>query len=220
MIASEKILEIIFKKDSFGVMWISFEFYWEKSLCTSVSTQTGSILVRGENKKEKDLKSDTNADSVINSWSYLKHCRIDTIDTLKEEWPLEETICSRERETLSSPREFSFSRFVMYVIFSTGVTEEKVFNKLLALDLSMSGTKDYAIDIRDSAIKWVNDIENDKQYKRWSTSLLELLRPTFPGLLRSIKRNLYNLVSLIYPQSLSPYRSIYLFTFNFKLHKI
>nr|XP_018911723.1 PREDICTED: UDP-glucose:glycoprotein glucosyltransferase [Bemisia tabaci] len=88
---------------------------------------------------------------------------------------------------------------IMEGLYSIGVTEEKVFNKLLALDLSMSGTKDYAIDIRDSAIKWVNDIENDKQYKRWSTSLLELLRPTFPGLLRSIKRNLYNLVIICDP---------------------
>jgi Thioredoxin-like domain len=56
------------------------------------------------------------------------------------------------------------------------------------------GSTEYALDIRDSAVQWVNDIENDKQYKRWSSSLMELLRPTFPGMLRSVRKNIYNLV--------------------------
>lgn len=69
-------------------------------------------------------------------------------------------------------------------------------NKLLALDLSNQViSQDFAIDIRDSAIIWMNDIENDFRYSRWSPSLTELLRPTFPGMLRNIRRNLYNLVS-------------------------
>jgi len=68
-------------------------------------------------------------------------------------------------------------------------------SKLLALDLS-GGTdnQNFAMDIRDSAINWINDIENDSRYNRWSPSLTELLRPTFPGMLRNIRRNLYNLV--------------------------
>lgn len=65
--------------------------------------------------------------------------------------------------------------------------------ELLALDLTTSSSE-YAIDIRDSAIQWINDIEYDSQYHMWSDSLLDLLRPTFPGMLRSIRRNLYNLV--------------------------
>ena len=69
-------------------------------------------------------------------------------------------------------------------------------SKLLALDLSNDvNNQDFAIDIRDSAIIWVNDIENDFRYSRWSSSLTELLRPTFPGMLRNVRRNLYNLVS-------------------------
>ena len=72
-------------------------------------------------------------------------------------------------------------------------------SKLLALDLSNSvDNQDFAIDIRDSAIIWVNDIENDFRYNRWSPSLTELLRPTFPGMLRNVRRNLYNLVSWIF----------------------
>jgi len=71
-------------------------------------------------------------------------------------------------------------------------------SKLLALDLS-GGTdnQNFAMDIRDSAINWINDIENDSRYNRWSPSLTELLRPTFPGMLRNIRRNLYNLVRVL-----------------------
>lgn len=69
--------------------------------------------------------------------------------------------------------------------------------KLLALDLSSGMDKqEFAIDIRDSAINWINDIENDYRYSRWPSSLNEMLRPTFPGMLRNVRRNLYNLVSI------------------------
>lgn len=82
---------------------------------------------------------------------------------------------------------------------------------LLSLDISQSGqssastgmfgsgppTAEFALDIRDSGILWVNDIETDAQYRRWIMSYMELLRPTYPGMLRSIRRNLYNLVSLV-----------------------
>lgn len=72
----------------------------------------------------------------------------------------------------------------------------KKMSKLLALDLSGSANnQDFAMDIRDSAINWINDIENDSRYKKWSPSLTELLRPTFPGMLRNIRRNLYNMVN-------------------------
>lgn len=57
---------------------------------------------------------------------------------------------------------------------------------------------EYAIDIRDSAVVWINDIEADRKYRKWSDSLLDLLRPTFPGMLRSIRRNLFNLVIILF----------------------
>lgn len=65
---------------------------------------------------------------------------------------------------------------------------------LLALDLSASSSKDFAIDIRDSAIVWINDIENDVEYRRWPNSVLDLLRPTFPGMMRNVRKNIFNLV--------------------------
>ncbi|KYM95086.1 UDP-glucose:glycoprotein glucosyltransferase, partial [Cyphomyrmex costatus] len=90
---------------------------------------------------------------------------------------------------------------VMEALHKIGFSNKKM-SKLLALDLS-GGTdnQNFAMDIRDSAINWINDIENDPRYSNWSPSLTELLRPTFPGMLRNIRRNLYNLVLIIDPLS-------------------
>lgn len=74
---------------------------------------------------------------------------------------------------------------------------------MLALDLGSAKGKSYAIDIRDSSIQWINDLETDLAYKRWPSSVDDLLRPTFPGMLRSIRRNLYNLVIVCDPASKS-----------------
>ncbi|KAL0281658.1 UNVERIFIED_CONTAM: hypothetical protein PYX00_002578 [Menopon gallinae] len=86
---------------------------------------------------------------------------------------------------------------IMEKLHKIGIREEEM-KELLALDLTTSSSE-YAIDIRDSAIQWINDIEYDSQYHMWSDSLLDLLRPTFPGMLRSIRRNLYNLVLIVDP---------------------
>lgn len=76
----------------------------------------------------------------------------------------------------------------------------KRLTTLLGLDLSdSSGSQEFAIDIRDSAINWINDIERDSKYNRWSTSIMELLRPTFPGMIRQVRKNLFNLVLIIDP---------------------
>ncbi|XP_043284000.1 UDP-glucose:glycoprotein glucosyltransferase isoform X2 [Venturia canescens] len=88
---------------------------------------------------------------------------------------------------------------VMEALHKIGFSNKKM-DKLLALDLSGdSDSQDFAIDITDSAITWVNDIERDPEYSKWSPALPGLLRPTFPGMLRNIRRNLYNLVIIIDP---------------------
>ena len=46
--------------------------------------------------------------------------------------------------------------------------------KLISQDFS-SGKTTYGIDIRDSAVNWVNDIEKDSIYRGWSESVTELL---------------------------------------------
>jgi UDP-glucose:glycoprotein glucosyltransferase len=78
--------------------------------------------------------------------------------------------------------------------------------KMLSLDLGRGGGKgsslsskssnspNYALDIRDTAVVYVNDIEKDPAYAKWPGQLLELLRPVFPGMLRSIRRNMFHLV--------------------------
>ncbi|KAK7864404.1 hypothetical protein R5R35_000446 [Gryllus longicercus] len=87
---------------------------------------------------------------------------------------------------------------VMEGLHKIGISQSQM-SSLLALDFGGNNNGEYAIDIRDSAVIWINDIETDKQYRRWSESLMELLRPTFPGMLRSIRRNLYHLVIVADP---------------------
>ncbi|XP_033087801.1 UDP-glucose:glycoprotein glucosyltransferase 1 isoform X1 [Trachypithecus francoisi] len=58
---------------------------------------------------------------------------------------------------------------------------------------------DYAVDIRSPAISWVNNLEVDSRYNSWPSSLQELLRPTFPGVIRQIRKNLHNMVFIVDP---------------------
>ena len=64
--------------------------------------------------------------------------------------------------------------------------DHKQTSALMALDLS-GKTVTYGVDVRDSAVNWVNNIETDKMYRTWPDNVQELLRPTFPGMLRSIR---------------------------------
>nr|XP_020452084.1 UDP-glucose:glycoprotein glucosyltransferase 2 isoform X4 [Monopterus albus] len=57
----------------------------------------------------------------------------------------------------------------------------------------------YALDIRHPAIMWINDIENDSTYLGWPAGLQDLLRATFPGVIRQIRRNFFNLVLFLDP---------------------
>ncbi|VVC24565.1 Nucleotide-diphospho-sugar transferases,Glycosyl transferase, family 8,UDP-glucose:Glycoprotein [Cinara cedri] len=92
---------------------------------------------------------------------------------------------------------------IMEGLYSIGIKDKKAITSMLALDLGGAKGKSYAIDIRDSSIQWINDLETDATYKRWPASVDDLLRPTFPGMLRSIRRNLYNLVVVCDPASKS-----------------
>ena len=42
--------------------------------------------------------------------------------------------------------------------------------------------------------QWMNDIESDPMYRSWPSGIQELLRATFPGVIRQIRRNFFNLV--------------------------
>lgn len=69
---------------------------------------------------------------------------------------------------------------------------------LLALDFA-SQTKEFAIDIRDSSVIWINDLEVDNEYRRWGSSVMDMLRPTFPGMMRSVRKNFFNLILVFDP---------------------
>uniref|UniRef100_W5LBU9 UDP-glucose ceramide glucosyltransferase-like 1 n=1 Tax=Astyanax mexicanus TaxID=7994 RepID=W5LBU9_ASTMX len=58
---------------------------------------------------------------------------------------------------------------------------------------------DYAVDFRSPSIYWVNNLETDGRYASWPSNVQELLRPTFPGVIRQIRKNFHNLVMIIDP---------------------
>lgn len=70
--------------------------------------------------------------------------------------------------------------------------------QLVHLDTT-SKTKGYGVDIRDSSIQWLNNLEADQKYSHWSKTMQEILRPTYPGMTRSIARNFFNLVFMLDP---------------------
>lgn len=75
---------------------------------------------------------------------------------------------------------------------------EDKMKKMLKLDISAE-KQDFQIDIRDGAVIYINDIENDKMYRNWPSSLTDMLRPTYPGMLRNVRRNMYHLVLVVDP---------------------
>uniref|UniRef100_K9J3X2 UDP-glucose ceramide glucosyltransferase-like 1 n=1 Tax=Desmodus rotundus TaxID=9430 RepID=K9J3X2_DESRO len=71
-------------------------------------------------------------------------------------------------------------------------------HNVLKLNIQPSDA-DYAVDIRSPAILWINNLEVDARYNSWPSSLQELLRPTFPGVIRQIRKNLHNMVFIVDP---------------------
>jgi len=108
-------------------------------------------------------------------------------------------------------QQFDMEYSDIFTILDTVRTEERVLGGLGALGLDGAQTaafmaldlggkqQTYGVDVRDSAVHWVNDIETDKLYKGWPGGVQELLRPTFPGMLRSIRKNFFNIVVLCDP---------------------
>ncbi|ESP03274.1 hypothetical protein LOTGIDRAFT_137613 [Lottia gigantea] len=72
-------------------------------------------------------------------------------------------------------------------------------DKLLHIDLKSGDDTRYAIDIRHSAVQYLNDLENDRGYQGWPNSIQDILRPTFPGMLRHVAKNIFHLVFVVNP---------------------
>ena len=98
------------------------------------------------------------------------------------------------------------------------VDSEEQVTKLLSLDISNEKPDQLAVDIRDSAVIYVNDIENDDMYKSWPSSIQDMLRPTYPGMLRNVRKNMYNLVLIIDPSKKETHELLRL-SESFYIHK-
>lgn len=72
--------------------------------------------------------------------------------------------------------------------------------KLMSLDIKPE-QEDFVIDTRSESVQWINDLEKDPQYNYWPSHLQEILRPTFPGMLRYIAKNIFNVVAYLNPTS-------------------
>ncbi|XP_047200724.1 UDP-glucose:glycoprotein glucosyltransferase 1 [Girardinichthys multiradiatus] len=76
--------------------------------------------------------------------------------------------------------------------------ESPYIHDILKLNVQSSDS-DYAVDIRNPAICWINNLETDHKYSSWPYNVQELLRPTFPGVIRQIRKNFHNLVIILDP---------------------
>lgn len=82
-------------------------------------------------------------------------------------------------------------------LHNVGIPKESI-PQLMKVDL-LSNKQEYGVDIRDSAVIYINDIENDPSYRGWPSSVQDMLRPTYPGMLRNVRKNMYHLVMVLDP---------------------
>ena len=78
----------------------------------------------------------------------------------------------------------------------------------------------YGLDVRDTSIVWLNDLDTDTAYKRWPSSVSELLRPAFPGMLRSLRQNLHNLVLVVKPAAVAANAGLFSTLASFLTHSM
>ena len=98
---------------------------------------------------------------------------------------------------------FSLISFIRGELFffanikSLGIVPEDILNILFLT--SHLEEMDYGIDLRHKSILFVNDIETDFEYLTWTSNIQDLLRPTFPGVIRQVRRNFFNLLMCFDP---------------------
>lgn len=94
----------------------------------------------------------------------------------------------------------------MIELTSLGLTPEQAFELLTNEGIGEAQLQEEPlaglVDASDrseggSVIIWWNNIEKDKKYSTWSSSINGLLRPTQPGAFQNVKRNLWNVVLVL-----------------------
>lgn len=67
------------------------------------------------------------------------------------------------------------------------------------MDLTQSKSTEFAVNIDDPTIKWLNDIETDEKYRHLSPSIVDLLKTDVAELAPRVRKNLFNLVVIFDP---------------------
>ncbi|CEF63031.1 UDP-glucose:glycoprotein glucosyltransferase 1 [Strongyloides ratti] len=95
------------------------------------------------------------------------------LDTLKQE------------ETLANSfYEMGFRREYLSLLFSLDFSESK---------------ESFAVDFREAFPEYINNLDKDPEYKRMGNSVKLMLQPYFPGMIRPIARNFFNLIFVVDP---------------------
>lgn len=68
---------------------------------------------------------------------------------------------------------------------------------------SKSSEPELALDLRDSSIYWINDLEKDEEYEDWPDDLTQLFFRMGGVMLRPVRRNVFNLLLTLNPEDLS-----------------
>ena len=89
-------------------------------------------------------------------------------------------------------------------IKSLGISSEDILNLLLFS--APFEEMDYGIDLRHKGILFINNIETDVEYISWTDNIKDLLRPTFPGVIRQVRRNFFILLICFDPFDPISYR--------------
>ena len=102
----------------------------------------------------------------------------------------------------------------LYVLLNTLLSEGQIMERLHLIGLNKTHvrqlltnelniqTLSYILDFRHPSIFWLNDLEKDQMYGKWPASYYDLLRNNFFGGLRTIRKNLYNLVVVLDPSDI------------------
>lgn len=88
---------------------------------------------------------------------------------------------------------------VLDKLSTLGISGEAL-TKLATLSVS-DDLDSYALDTRDDSVVFINDLENDREYAGWPSHVQELLRPTFPGMMRYIAKNIFHVIFFIDPMN-------------------
>ncbi|KAI9096290.1 hypothetical protein K1719_026009 [Acacia pycnantha] len=68
-----------------------------------------------------------------------------------------------------------------------------IARKLLS-NLPPSESNAFRVDFRSTHVHYLNNLEEDAEYKRWRSNLNEILMPVFPGQMRYIRKNLFHAI--------------------------